>query len=448
MKHAKSVRKVERHGPGQHTAGVDDDLIARCAAWARDHGVFAPGEPTLALVSGGADSLFLMHLLATTHDGLVGVLTVDHGFRPESAVEARDVVRAAGQLGLPVRVERLGLAPGAGAPERARDARYAVARRVAAHDGWSAIATGHTASDQAETVLMRLARGTGRTGAIGIAPRRADLARPLLGVTAGEVRDWCRRQGLAPAADPSNEDSAYTRTRARRLLADLRPGAERNIAAFAERMHDEGLVLDAVVDAAWARCHRGGGLDVAALRVEPLALGRLLVRRLLDEAGAPAVAHSAAAVERVLAVVSERRATQLAGGLVAARVSGCLVISRPGTVPPQAPMPVPGEVRFGGVRLRAAAAPAEAPRPDRVFVSGNAELTVRGWQPGDRIALPGRGHQSVARLLAAHGVPATLRPAAPVVVAGPTVVWVVGHRASDDQLVPLGQPAVQLEVVR
>ena len=137
------MRKVERHGRGQHTAGVDDDLIARCAAWAREHHVLSPGEPTLALVSGGADSLFLMHMLAATHDGPVGVVTIDHGFRRESAVEARDVVRAARQVGLPVRVERLGLAPGAGAPERARAARYAAARRVATEDGWSAIATGH-----------------------------------------------------------------------------------------------------------------------------------------------------------------------------------------------------------------------------------------------------------------------------------------------------------------
>ncbi|HET6690550.1 MAG TPA: ATP-binding protein, partial [Miltoncostaeaceae bacterium] len=139
-------------------------LQDRVAAHCRRHDLLPPGAPVLAMVSGGADSTCLMHLLTRLHDGPVGVLTVDHGLRPGSAEEAWRVVEAARGLGLRAHVASPGLAAGAGVQARARAARLAAAREVAAREGYARIATGHTASDQAETVLFRLARGTGRTG--------------------------------------------------------------------------------------------------------------------------------------------------------------------------------------------------------------------------------------------------------------------------------------------
>ena len=167
------------------------------------------------MVSGGPDSLCLLHALVTLHDAPVGVVSVDHGLRPEAGQEVAAVRNIAGSLGCPFTPIRLELAGGPGVQERARAARYAAVRAVAARDRWDVIAAGHTASDQAETVLMRMARGTGRTGALGMAPRSGDLVRPLLCVNGAETAAWCVATGLSAAADPSNADQAYTRVRAR-----------------------------------------------------------------------------------------------------------------------------------------------------------------------------------------------------------------------------------------
>ena len=172
---------------------------ARVADHCRRHGLLPAGAPVLAMVSGGADSMCLMHMLAGIHDGPLGVLTIDHGLRPEAGPECAAVADAARDLGLEVRVERLCMSPGPGLQERARDLRLARARAVAVAGGYARIATGHTASDQAETVLFRIARGTGRTGALGIAPRRDELIRPLLPLDRDETRAWCAAQGLAVA---------------------------------------------------------------------------------------------------------------------------------------------------------------------------------------------------------------------------------------------------------
>ena len=131
------------------------------------HGLLPPGAGVLALVSGGADSTCLMHLLARLHDGQVQVLVVDHGLRPAAADEAAGVVGAAEGLGLTAHRINLNLEPGPAAMERARDARLAAAEDLRRREGLDVIATGHTRTDHAETVIFRIARGTGRTGGTG-----------------------------------------------------------------------------------------------------------------------------------------------------------------------------------------------------------------------------------------------------------------------------------------
>jgi tRNA(Ile)-lysidine synthase len=403
----------------------------------------------LALVSGGADSTCLMHLLAELHDGPTSVLTIDHGLRREAAAEAAGVAEAARGLGLPVRVERLSLARGAGAPERARAARLALARRVAAEDAHARVATGHTASDQAETVLFRLARGTGRTGALGMAPRRGPLVRPLLDVTGAETRAWCAERGLAPVEDPANGDRALARTRVRAdllpALAGVHPGAERHVAALADRLRDEAVLLDALIDEAWDRVAAGFGLRAGALAAEPPALRPLLVRRLLARAGLEGEALAAGPVERVLGLLAGRRRAEVPGGAVA-RAGGLIVVERAVAQPEPAALAVPGEVRLGAVAVRARPGVGGAATPDRVAVSAPGPFVVRPPRPGDRLPLPGGGRQAVGRLLASAGVPARERAGVPVVAQDERVVWVAGHRADPDLLAPAGAPAVVLEL--
>jgi tRNA(Ile)-lysidine synthase len=405
------------------------------------------------MVSGGADSTCLMHVLAEVHDGPVGVLAVDHGLRPESGDEARAALSAARALGLAAHLAAPGIAPGPGLQERARAARLAAARRVAAREGYVRIATGHTASDQAETVLFRLARGAGRTGALGMAPRRDELIRPLLCVTAAETRAWCRERGIAVVRDPSNDDPAYARTRVRAglvpPLSAVHPGAELHVAAFAERLRDEAALIEPLVDAAWARTAEGDGLRAAALAAEPPAMRRLLVRRLIAGAGLPAGAAATEPLERALDLLAGRpgAVADLGGGAVAALDRGRLVVAPAPAAPPEpAALGVPGRAAFGAVAVRASEGTGGPPRPGRVAVLPDGPLSVRPPLPGDRLALAGGGRRAVGRLLADAGVPARLRGGIAVVATPERVLWVAGHRASHDALAPAGAPAIVLEL--
>jgi len=402
------------------------------------------------MVSGGPDSLCLLHALVTLHDAPVGVVSVDHGLRPDAGQEVAAVRDIADSLGCPFTPIRLELAGGPGVQERARAARYAAVRAVAARDRWDVIAAGHTASDQAETVLMRMARGTGRTGALGMAPRSGDLVRPLLCVNGAETAAWCVAAGLSAAADPSNADQAYTRVRARALveaLEGLHPGAARHVAELAERLRDEDAILGEVSAAAWARCAAADGLEIAALRAEPEAMRRILVRRLLAAHGLGGDALAARAVHAVLAVADGAARAEIPGAAVA-REAGRLVVVGP-AAPPPAPvtLPVPGAVRFGSALIRGSRGAGAPPERDRVTIVPAGRLAVRGPRPGDRIALAGGGHARVGRILQADGVPARLRAKVPVVVVDEVPVWVAGHRASADALAGPGRPAVVLEVL-
>ena len=417
-------------------------------------GLLPAGSGVLLMVSGGADSTCLMHVVAGIHDGPVHVLSVDHGLRAAAAAEAVAVSDAARGLGLTAHVESLGLAPGPGALERARDARLAAAERVRAREGLDLIATGHTLTDNAETILFRAARGTGRTGAMGIASRRDRLVRPLLALTREEVRAWCVAGGLPFVDDPTNDDPSTARARVRHglvpALAAVHPSAQRNLARLAALLADEAAVVDAAADAAWGRLATGHGLDAAALGREPVAIARLLTRRLLDDAGLPSAAREADAVDAVLArAAAGRGLTEVPGGVVAVD-SGVLVAeAAPAVRPPIAPssLAVPGAVSLPGIEVRASRGTAGPTTGDSAWVRAGDGLVVRASREGDRIALAGGGHQPVGRLLQAAGVPARHRPAVPVVAEGDRVLWVAGHRASADAVAAPGEPAVNLVAV-
>lgn len=441
-----------------HTPGVS--IEQRVRDHCDRHGLLPAGSGVLALVSGGADSMCLLHVLATVHDGPVHVLSIDHGFRPEASDEARAVADAARALGVAAHVEHLGLAPGPAAMERARDARLAVAEAVRAREGLACIATGHTRTDHVETVLFRMARGTGRTGALGIAPRRDRLVRPLLGISRDDARAWCLANAVSFVDDPTNADERTARARVRHglvpALARVHPAAEANVARLADLLADEAEVIAQAVDAAWSRNARDRGLNAAGLVAEPVAMGRLLVRRLLRDAGLAGDALAADVVDDVLArAAAGGPARDVPGGLVAVD-RGVVVAERAGrsrlpqgVVGPVA-LPVPGAACMGHVRVSATTGTAGASRGDCAWVRadvGRAPLVLRPASPGDRIALAGGGHQAVGRLLQGAGVPSRHRAAVPVVAQGDRVVWVAGHRASADLLAAPGEPAVRLMAV-
>ncbi len=184
----------------------------------------------------------------------------------------------------------------------ARDVRLAAGSELATARG-AALATGHTASDQAETILYRLAASPGRRALLGMSERDGLLVRPLLGVTREETAAHCAARGLTWRDDASNEDPAYARNRARAglvpALRALHPAAERNVVRTAELLRDEAAVLDEIVETALAG---RGEIEVAHLAALPPALARLVVRRLAEDAAGRLCARAPGRLADVLAL--------------------------------------------------------------------------------------------------------------------------------------------------
>lgn len=204
--------------------------------------VLLRGERVVVACSGGPDSSALVDALARLAPprGLhLLVAHVDHGLRPGSAGEADRVARLAAARGLEVRALRVEVGQGPSLQDRARQARHAALRELADADGATAIALGHTADDQAETVLMRALGGSGRRGLGGMAAREGRLARPLLRVWRDEVAAYCAALGLDCLDDPSNRDRRFLRTRVRHevipALEAVFPGARRRLVVLADR---------------------------------------------------------------------------------------------------------------------------------------------------------------------------------------------------------------------
>ena len=210
------------------------------------------------MVSGGGDSVALLDVARAARRGCLGApRELRAARRTPRSDEALVRTSSASELGMPLRSSACELGSEGNLQERARDARYALAEGLAAGD----YAAAHTASDQAETVLYRLAVSPGSRALHGMSPRRGRLVRPLLAVTREEVREYLRARGLEWREDPSNADRRFARARVRHdvidALRELSPAAERTIAETARQLREEAEVLDAVV--AEAMKELGGG---------------------------------------------------------------------------------------------------------------------------------------------------------------------------------------------
>jgi tRNA(Ile)-lysidine synthase len=287
------------------------DLLERVAAG----GLLEPGRPVLVLLSGGRDSVCLLDLAVRIAGApYVAALHCNYGLRDAADADEAHCAALCERLGIELHVRRPRRPEGTGNLQAwARDQRYAEAGRIAVDRGGD-VAAGHTASDQVETVLYRLAASPGRRALLGMAQREGRLVRPLLGVSRAETAAHCDARGLAFREDESN--AASTRGRIRdELLPALHPAAEANILRTLEILRDEAAVLDDVIDAALARA--GDPPALAALRALPPALRRLALQRL---AGATPVGHR---TDEILAL-REGGALDVGGGLRAEVRRGAL----------------------------------------------------------------------------------------------------------------------------
>ena len=429
------------------------------------------GAALVAAVSGGPDSLALLHALhciADAHALSLHVAHVDHGLRPSSGRDAGVVRARAGAMGLPCTVVAVDVPrrrDGSFSEAAARDARYRALAAVAERERAAAIATGHTLDDQAETVLLHAVRGAGLTGLRAMAVLSeapvdgvaARIFRPLLGVRRADTLAYCRENGLEPVYDETNDDDRIPRNLLRLrvvpLLERLNPRALEALARLADTASGAQDFLDAALEAEWpALASSADGavaLDRERLRSLHPALRPLAVRRAYVQAGGASGALDAPNVDAALRLVEgpAGREAPLPGGVRAEARHNALLFHAPGALPSpppegEHPVPVPGAASVAGWRvdsqLLAMPDTLDAP-PYTAYVDADTayldadtlggELCLRARRPGDRFQPMGmaQGTKKLQDYFVDAHVPRRERDAVPLLVSPRGVVWVAGH---------------------
>ncbi len=299
-------------------------------------GLIAPPAPVVAMLSGGRDSVCMLDLAVRVRGAdAVAALHVNYGLREGSGADERHCAELCERLGVELEVERPIRPEGPGNLQAwARDNRYAAAARLAEARG-ATIVTGHTADDQVETILYRLASSPSRRALLGMRSHDGRLARPLLGTTRAEATAYCEQRRLAWRDDASNADPSFARNRIRLgLLPQLEavhPAAAANVLRTASLLRDEAELLDALVDAELGRGETGRN-TIALDRLGQLApaLRRLVVQRLADAAAGRPVAGAANRAEEVAALRRTGVAMlDLGAGVRAVAERGVLRAERP-----------------------------------------------------------------------------------------------------------------------
>jgi tRNA(Ile)-lysidine synthase len=315
-----------------------DPAVAECRRAVRAALSALPGGPVLVACSGGADSLALL-AAATATGRSVTAVTVDHRLQAGSAEQAARVLEQARALGADGEVVAVTVGAAGGPEGAARTVRYDALAAAADRRGAVAVLLGHTLDDQAETVLLGLARGSGARSLAGMARRSGRYLRPFLGITRETTQKACAAQGLQPWDDPHNSDPSYTRVRVRTaaipaLTDALGPGVPEALARTAELLRADADALDA-----WAATARravttdDGRIDLLSLAGEPAAIRTRVLRAALVDAGVPAGALTAAHVLSVDALVTSWKGqggVALPGAFVAARRDAVLCITPEG----------------------------------------------------------------------------------------------------------------------
>jgi tRNA(Ile)-lysidine synthase len=298
-------------------------------------GLIAAPAPLVAMLSGGRDSVCMVDLAVRARGAdAVTALHVNYGLREEADEDERHCGRLCERLGVALEVERPRRPDGAGNLQAwAREARYAAAARLAEGTGGT-IVTGHTADDQVETILYRLASSPSRRALLGMRPSDGRLARPLLGTSREEITAYCEERGLVWRDDVTNKGDAYARNRIRQGLVPelekIHPAAKENVLRTAALLREEAELLDSLVD---AELEGGEGVDRGAIRYARFvalhpALRRLVLQRLADGAAGRPVAGAARFAEQVASLSRGGSVLDLGGGIRAVLDSGILRAER------------------------------------------------------------------------------------------------------------------------
>jgi tRNA(Ile)-lysidine synthase len=297
----------------------------------REGGLLADGSPVVAMLSGGRDSVCLLDLAVRLRgpDEVIA-LHVNYGLRDDADEDERHCAELCRRLGVEIHVESPRRPEGPGNLQAwARDARYAAAARLGSAPE-ALIATGHTADDQVETILYRLASSPSRRALLGMKAREGKLRRPLLSFTRAETTAYCEERGLPWRDDSSNEEPIYARNRLRRglaaSLAEIHPAAFQNVLRTADLLRDEAEVLDALVDAEVDDASESPRGSISLRRLNELhpALRRLVVQRLADRAAGRPVPGAARFAEQVAGLTRGGSTLDLGSGVRAVLEAGVI----------------------------------------------------------------------------------------------------------------------------
>ncbi|MDO8588599.1 MAG: tRNA lysidine(34) synthetase TilS [Armatimonadota bacterium] len=434
----------------------------------RKHCMFSPGETVIVAVSGGADSVALLHALWTLKESLalsLHVAHLNHGIRGRQADrDAEFVASFADEFGLPLIVEKVDVpalkkAWRLSTEEAARKARYEFFDRTAEAVGAGRVATAHTLDDQAETVLLNLIRGAGPDGLSGIPPVRGKYVRPLLHISRLEVLEYCAAHDLKYRTDSTNLRIEYRRNRVRLELIPLleshyNPRVKSVLASSAEILREESGLLSALASELFDEAAIQTGplevvLDIGHLLRAHAALGRRCARMAIERVKGDLRDLSFEQVERILRRLDAGGdfTLTLPSGVVYARREGAKLRVYRIEPEPEVPaveveLPVPGRAastELGVViTTELLSPPADYRRPlgsldvviDRDAVKG--KLVLRNWRPGDRIRPLGMSEEKKLQdVFTDAKVPRRQRGFVPVVADREKIIWVAGMALSD-----------------
>ena len=443
---------------------MDTAILARVEDFCIREGLLQPGTPLrlVAAVSGGADSMALLLLLRQLQPRFGYTLSachVNHGLRGQSADRDEAFVRAeCARLGVPLRVfhaAELTPPPAHAGEDWARRLRYTAFVQLQGQ-GIDAIATAHTANDQAETLLLRLARGTGLHGAGGIRPRRGCYLRPLLCLSRAETEAVCRAAGQPWVTDETNDTDAYARNRLRHsalpALESTNAAAVQNLARFCEKAARADAYLAAGAAKLLAAARLPGAEPAWQLALLQAA-DPLLLETALHSLVAPVRDAEEKYVQLLCAVVRQGSgAVQLTGQVRFCAGNGCLrqetllqaLPGQPENLPPQLPFLPEKQPEFrlrGGWKGKAELLKADFEEKIQVVHKKDlknradyarittlyAGLVLRTRQPGDVYRPAGRAvHNRLRKWMNEADIPAQQRDTLPLLAAGSEVLWVCG----------------------
>jgi len=443
--------------------------------------MIAAGDLVVVAVSGGPDSTALLHALVQikgTQRFRLRAAHVHHGIRGADAdADANAAASLARKVGVPFSQHRADVpvyaeSHGLSMETAARDIRYHMLESVANRFGANRIATGHTANDQAETVLLNLLRGTGPRGLAGIPPVRGRIIRPLIGITREAVQHYCDSQQFAYRIDATNRDVAFSRNRVRHelmpVLERTQPALVSTLSRLAEIMRAEDDFMSEQADNALrgVASQRPGevGVLLGLFAALPPALQRRVIRAAIAKVKGDELDIELQRVDALLHLALEGRTgavVELPGGLRAERTYGEVVIApapaEKAISTQEWTLPIPGRVplRELGLEIAASRSRAKRPPPSPMAALLNAakiegSLLVRTRRRGDRFRPIGmKGTVKLQDFFVNAKVPRAQRDRVPLVLSGDEIVWVVGYRVSEGfKVTDKTRRSIRLETTR